>query len=72
MRNVFSLQVETKVSLAIIIIAVIIFLVTIFKSLDNFDRFINRFNTSNDYDEEICVEKSPQGQNCLPNAEQDF
>lgn len=44
MRDVFSLNVETKVSLAIIIIFVIIFLVTVFKSLDNFNRFNDRMN----------------------------
>jgi len=59
MRNIFSLQVETKVSLAIIIIAVIIFLVTIFKSLDNFDRFINRFNVEDAQYEEMRPEESP-------------
>jgi hypothetical protein len=41
MRNLFSLHVETKVSLFIITIVVIIFLVTIFKSLDSFNEFIN-------------------------------
>jgi len=44
MRNIFSLQVETKVSLAIITMAVIIFLITVFKSLDNFNKFIDRLN----------------------------
>ena len=44
MRNIFSLQVETKVSLAIITMAVIIFLITVFKSLDNFNKFIDRIN----------------------------
>lgn len=58
MRNVFSLHIETKVSLAIIIIAVIIFLVTIFKSLDNFDRFINRFNTEDAQYEEMRPEEN--------------
>lgn len=58
MRNVFSLHIETKVSLAIIIIAVIIFLVTIFKSLDNFDRFINRFNAEDVQYEEMRPEEN--------------
>jgi uncharacterized protein YoxC len=44
MRNIFSLHVETRVSLAIITIVVIIFLVTVFKSLDNFNKFIDRIN----------------------------
>ena len=42
MRNIFSLHIETKVSLAIISIVVIIFLITIFKSLDNFNKFTER------------------------------
>lgn len=53
MRNVFSLHVETKVSLTIIMIFVVIFLVTIFKSLDNFNKFIDRINQY----EELRIEK---------------
>lgn len=45
MRNIFSLHIETKVSLAIIGVVVVIFLITIFKSLDNFNKFIERINT---------------------------
>ncbi len=59
MRNVFSLHVETKVSLVIITIVVIIFLVTVFKSLDNFDRFINRLNIEDTQYEEMRPEESP-------------
>jgi len=44
MRNVFSLHVETKVSMAIIGIVVVLFLITIFKSLDNFNKFTERIN----------------------------
>jgi uncharacterized protein YoxC len=55
MRNVFSLHVETRVSLAIITIVVIIFLVTVFKSLDNFNKFIDRINQY----EEIRIETNP-------------
>jgi len=44
MRNIFSLHVETKVSLAVITMAVIIFLITVFKSLDNFNKFIDNIN----------------------------
>jgi len=39
MRNLLSLHIETKVSVAIILIAALIFLVTIFKSMDNFKKF---------------------------------
>ncbi|MFZ5559854.1 MAG: hypothetical protein ACOZAL_03610 [Patescibacteria group bacterium] len=55
MRNIFSLQIETKVSLAIITIVVIIFLITVFKSIDNFNKFIDRINTY----EEIRVQTNP-------------
>ncbi|MBD3282324.1 MAG: hypothetical protein GF387_01830 [Candidatus Portnoybacteria bacterium] len=44
MRNIFSLHVETKVSLAIILIVIVIFLITIFKSIDNFNKFNDRIN----------------------------
>lgn len=54
MRNVFSLHIETKVSLTIIMIFVVIFLVTIFKSLDNFNKFTERINQY----ETIRVQKS--------------
>jgi uncharacterized protein YxeA len=55
MRDVFSVQIETKVSLAIILIVVIIFLITVFKSLDNFNKFINRINQY----EEVRVQTNP-------------
>jgi hypothetical protein len=56
MRNILSRQIETKVSLTIILIVVIIFLITIFKSLDNF----NKFNEKIIQYEEIRVQKNPQ------------
>lgn len=59
MRNIFSLQIETKISLVIITIAVIIFLVTIFKSLDNFDKFINQFNAEDVQYKEMHLEENP-------------
>jgi len=55
MRNVFSLHVETKVSLAIIGIIVVIFLITIFKSLDDFNKFTDRINQY----EKIRIETNP-------------
>ena len=55
MRSILSRQIETKVSLIIILIVVIIFLITIFKSLDNF----NKFNEKIIQYEEIRVQKSP-------------
>jgi uncharacterized protein YoxC len=56
MRNIFSLHVETRVSLAIITMAIIIFLITVFKSLDNFNKFIDRINQY----EEIRVPEGSQ------------
>jgi hypothetical protein len=44
MRNIFSLRIETRVSLAIIGIVVVIFLITVYKSLDNFNKFTERIN----------------------------
>lgn len=55
MRDILSLKVETRVSLAIIVIMVIIFLFTIFKSLDNFNEFTNRINQY----EKIRVQEGP-------------
>jgi hypothetical protein len=58
MRNIFSLHIETKVSLAIICVVVIIFLITIFKSLDNFNKFTERINAY----EEIRGKANSQGE----------
>jgi len=57
MRNVFSLHVETKVSMAIIGVVVVIFLITIFKSLDNFNKFTERINT---YDSIVVSRELPE------------
>ena len=56
MRNLLSLHIETKVSLTIIMIMVVIFLVTVFKSIDNFNKFMDRINQY----EEIRVQKDSQ------------
>ena len=45
MRNILLLQLETKVALAIIAIVVIIFLITIFKAVDDFNGFISHLYT---------------------------
>lgn len=42
MRNILLLQLETKVALTIIAIVVIIFLVTIFKGIADFNEFISQ------------------------------
>lgn len=59
MRNVFSLQLETKVSLAIVLIAVIFFLLTAWKSLDNFNKFIDRINIEQSGYEKIRIQTNP-------------
>jgi len=41
MRNLLGLKIETKLSLFIVVIFVAIFLFTIFKNMDNFNKFIN-------------------------------
>jgi hypothetical protein len=61
MRNVFSLHVETKVSLAIISVVVVIFLITVFKSLDNFNKFTEQINQY----EEVRGKTNSQGENSL-------
>ncbi|MFH1129357.1 MAG: hypothetical protein V1686_01315 [Patescibacteria group bacterium] len=53
MRNLLGLKVETKVSLVIVLIFVVIFLITVFKSVDNFNKFSDHIN---DY-EELRIEK---------------
>jgi len=44
MRNILSLKIETRVSLAIIFIVVVIFLITIIESLNNFEEFSNNID----------------------------
>jgi len=53
MRNILGLKIETKVSLAIITIFVIMFLITVFKSVDKFKKFNDRINQY----EELRVQK---------------
>jgi uncharacterized protein YoxC len=55
MRNILSLKIETRVSIAIIFIVVVIFLITIFKSLDNFYKFNEEINQY----EKIFIKKNP-------------
>lgn len=44
MRNVLLLQLETKVALVIISIVVAIFLITLYKSVNDFNKFIDQIN----------------------------
>jgi hypothetical protein len=61
MRNIFGLRVETKVSLATIGVVVVIFLITVFKSLDNFNKFTEQINQY----EEVRGKTNSQGENSL-------
>lgn len=58
MRNVLVVQLETKVSLTIVAIVVIIFLIMLYKSVDSFNKFINQLNIG-EINEEIRLQKSP-------------
>ncbi|MDP2947784.1 MAG: hypothetical protein Q8N88_06740 [Nanoarchaeota archaeon] len=53
MRNLLGLKIETKVSLLIVIMFVAIFLVTVFKSINNFNKFSEQINQY----EKLRVEK---------------
>ncbi len=58
MRNILLIQLETKVAIGIILIVIIIFMVTIFKSVDNFNKFINQQSLRGDY-EKARIQKNP-------------
>lgn len=53
MRNILGLKIETKVSLAIVLMFVVIFLFTVFKSVKSFNKFSEQIN---DY-EKLRIEK---------------
>ena len=59
MRNILLIQLETKVALSIVLIAVIIFLITLFKSIDDFNKFIEQLNIRGAQYEEIRIQKNP-------------
>ncbi len=58
MRNILLVQLETKVALAIISIVVIIFMITIFKSVNSFNKFIEQQSLRTDY-EKVRIQKNP-------------
>lgn len=58
MRNILLIQLETKVALSIVLIAVIIFLITLFKSIDDFNKFIEQLNIRGAQYEEIRIQKN--------------
>lgn len=53
MRNIFGLKIETKASLLIVLICVIIFLVAVFRNVNSFNKFSNQME---DY-EKLRIEK---------------
>lgn len=59
MRNILLLQLETKVALLVILIVVAIFLVTIFKSVNDFNKFIEHYSAQKNNYEEIRLEENP-------------
>jgi len=59
MRNTPLLQFETKIGLSIILIIVIIFLVTIFRNTNKFNKFIDQSNIEQVKYEEIRLQKKP-------------
>jgi hypothetical protein len=54
MRNVFSLKIKTKISLTIAIMFAAIMLITVLKSVNSFDKFLERISSY----EKLRVEKS--------------
>lgn len=58
MRNILLIQLETKVALSIVLIAAIIFLITLFKSIDDFNKFIEQLNIRGAQYEEIRIQKN--------------
>ena len=44
MRNILGLKIETKMSLAIVAMVAIIMLVTVLKSVNNFNKFTDQIN----------------------------
>jgi hypothetical protein len=54
MRNILGLRIETKVSLAIVIMVAIIMIITVLKSVESFNKFSNKINAY----EELRVEES--------------
>lgn len=58
MRNILVVQLETKVSLAIIAVVVIIFLITLYKSVGSFNKFIDQLNIG-ERNEKIRIQENP-------------
>jgi hypothetical protein len=53
MRNILGLKIETKVSLAIVLMFAAIFLIAVFRSIDSFNKLTEQVNQY----EELRVEK---------------
>lgn len=59
MRNIVSIQIEPKVALMIVLVVVAIFLITIFKNIDDFNNLIENIEKQRTHYEEIRIEKNP-------------
>ncbi len=49
MRNVLMVQLETKIALAVVLIIVAIFIFTIIKNVDNFNKVIKNAEPKTEY-----------------------
>ena len=59
MHKTLLLQLETKVGLAIILVVITIFLITIFKNINSFNKVIEQTNTERAQYEEVRLQKNP-------------
>ena len=56
-QNILSLKIETRIGVAIVSIAVIIFLVTVLKSLDDFKEFTNKNDLEMSQQNKVYIQK---------------
>jgi len=59
MHKTLLLQLETKVGLAIILVVITIFLITIFRNINSFNKVIEQTNTERAQYEEVRLQKNP-------------
>lgn len=59
MRNVLSIRIEPKLALAIVLVVVAIFLITIFRNINNFNNLIENIEKQRATYEKIRIEKNP-------------
>ena len=59
MHKILLLQLETKVGIAIILVVITIFLITIFENINNFNKVIEQTNADRTQYEEVRLQKNP-------------